>query len=139
MTYGTPQYYATSYIANQLQLPIPTSLPSSALPNDVSLRQQQAYRYIARYVLALDYFHFTNYNETDNTGDQGMMIDAPQFLNFVTSGMDICQWNIRNNQTSSTSDTDIVDYYGTYSIQMGVTCSLSTKLPVNLTISKSSM
>jgi hypothetical protein len=148
MTYGTPQYYATSYIANQLQLPVPTSLPSSALPSDVRLRQQQAYRYIARYVLALDYFHFTNYNETrhdslnqkytnDNKGDQGMMIDAPQFLNFVTSGMDICQWNIRNNQASSMPDTDIVDYYDTNSIQMGVTCSMSTKLPVNLTISKS--
>jgi hypothetical protein len=52
-TYGTPQYYATSYIANDLQLPVPitiSSSSSSSLDDDTILQQQQTYRYIARYV-----------------------------------------------------------------------------------------
>ena len=156
LTYGTPQYYATSYIANQLQLPVPAPMISSNTENmtattadAIVLRQQQTYRYIARYVLALDYFYFTNYNAThhDNHFQQYndqmqedkeiVMAPSPPFINFVTSGMDLCQWNVRSNRTSSslTDTDDIVDYYDTSSIQMGVTCSMSTKLPINLTIS----
>jgi hypothetical protein len=147
LTYGSPQYYATSYIANQLQLPVPSSTSSA---DDVTtsnydsalLRQQQTYRYIARYVLALDYYHFTDYNRTYHVShsqsnnqiqEDKEIVEPPQFINFVTAGMDICQWNSRS-QSTPTSSSDL-DYYDTNAVQMGVTCSVSTKLPVNLTIS----
>ena len=150
LTYGSPQYYATSYIANQLQLPVPLLLPTD---DDVAtttstydaalIRQEQTYRYIARYVLALDYYYFTNYNLTIDHGGNNQIqedkeiVDPPQFINFITAGMDICQWNIRSQSATTTTSSlgDLDYYYDTRAIQMGVICSVATKLPVNLTIS----
>ena len=129
LTYGTPQYFATSYIADQLQLPVPSSAFTEGIATSTTSAtikfQRQTYRYIARYVLALDYFHFTNYN---------LVGEPPQFYNFLTAGMDICMWNERTD--SSTIGTNANYYYDTAdAINMGVTCSKSTKLPINLTLS----
>jgi hypothetical protein len=133
LTYGTPQYFATSYIADQLQLPVPSSVSINDIAmstmNATAVRLQQTYRYIARYVLALDYFHFTNYN---------LVGEPPQFYNFLTAGMDICKWNVRTD--SSTVGTNANQYYDmTSAVQMGVTCTKSTKLPINLTLSTFSL
>ena len=129
--YGTPQYFATSYMADTLQLPIPTTF---------SPQDSEVYRYIARYVLALDYFHFTNYNQTfaavDVLSQSGKNHpEQPQFMNFVTSGEDICQWNRRTGSTSHNDSKNMDPNQNNGTIQMGVTCDDKTKLPINLTIS----
>ena len=125
-TYGTPQYYATSYLADTLQLSIPS--------DDIDL-------YMARYVLALDYYHFTNYNQThvpDNDDENDDSEQHRPFMNFITSGIDICQWNDRSS--SSSNNITNIDANGTYhyenqTIPMGVTCDTTTHLPIHVTMS----
>ena len=118
-------------MADTLQLPIPTTF---------SPQDSEVYRYIARYVLALDYFHFTNYNQTfaavDVLSQSGKNHpEQPQFMNFVTSGEDICQWNRRTGSTSHNDSKNMDPNQNNGTIQMGVTCDDKTKLPINLTIS----
>jgi hypothetical protein len=100
--YGTPQYYATSFVADDLQLGVPQSGRKSNEPLEL---------YIARYVLALVYFSF------GNTPSQNMWVPRMEFA--LT--MDVCQWNEQ--------------FLGL--TRQGVSCSVPTKLPVNLTLSTS--
>jgi hypothetical protein len=99
MTYGTPQYYATSFIANDLRIKVPQ-------PGRKTNKQLE--RYVARYVLALTYFSFNN-TPSQNTWTPRM--------NFAQS-MDLCQWN---------------EQFLDLTLQ-GVSCSVATKLPINLTL-----
>jgi hypothetical protein len=74
-TYGTPQYYATSFIANDLGLKVPQQ--NNKETND------QIYTYVSRYVLALNYYNFNNTPSSNTWKDR---------MNFTTSA-DVCQWN----------------------------------------------
>jgi hypothetical protein len=131
-TYGTPQYYAAYYIANSLQL----STPDTTLKIHQQEEEKQddaataAYHYVARYILALDYYHFTTNSDenqqtpylSDPTQSPPLQVQITQlsnrtFMNFITSGMDVCHWNDRGPDNMT--------------IQMGVTCSVATNLPIN--------
>jgi hypothetical protein len=109
-------------------------IPSTGTPSIVDPQ------YIARYVLALDYFYFTNYNRTHSLTDDDDIEHQqhPPFMNFITSGIDICQWNYRtgssiNSTTGSYTNSNVGIQNRT--IEMGVTCDSVTKLPINFTIS----
>jgi Leucine-rich repeat (LRR) protein len=99
-TYGTPQYFATSFIADDLRLSVPQTGRKSS---------EQLEGYIARYVLTLSYFSF------GNTPSQNSWVPR---MDFALS-MDVCQWNDQ--------------FLGL--TRQGVSCSVDSKLPVNLTLS----